>query len=116
MTKPASWESGVSVWTLTQTTPEADVVDGLLAIYADADSAVEAMVREVACAIALNSDVELGAEGDLETALDGLQVVAEAMAAANGGMDAEGFYVDLSEDPDFGTAWRVGQVPVLRKP
>jgi hypothetical protein len=106
------WHSGTGVWTLELSSLESD--GGIYAVYADAESALEALTIQLTWDLAMASDMEDLTEAQANPEL---RAQAEALMAERGGMDAEGFHVEVGDEAlgNDGT-WLIRWMPILPMP
>ena len=108
----ATWDTGVKVHLLRAWTM--DEGEEIVSIYADAESALEAMLVEVTELVAQEQDEDWTAYSVLDP---GYREQAERLAAEKGGMDKDGdFFLDLLNEDGFGNVYTVVAESVLRKP
>ena len=100
----ASWDTGATVTLL-----EFSEGDGTpVAVYADRESALEAMLTEIACF--LNED-------GLADSEDEARAEAERLAAEHGGLGDDGdFFVDLYGVEGFDCSWTTTTYSLLAQP
>lgn len=102
MSEP-TWRTGATVVALYCHT--LDEGRELVCLYADAESALEAMRIEILACI---DDLDV----DFDEAPDALALMAEY-----GGMASDGdFFVDLSDQDGIGTVWTTESMPILKQP